>query len=229
MSKAKLIKEETGEIWSLESHHDCVKGFYLPPGAKKPKLTRVPQKLCTDGDPDKHVDAWTETLKDRGFSLDEEDKTPANPEVTIRWTIEGLVEMNWLPADLQKIADAQHGVIHIPGKSNHPITMFDKSKDGEGSNRRPMTAGTITVLEDLVILLRLAKALEEHQVEVLGVLDTDNPDSDGDAFTMTPDNGAEKAANWWPKLRPELEEHDLVRVSVQSLEKKSSPSHKWFF
>lgn len=226
--KAKLIKEETGEVWSLESHHDCVKGFYLSPGAKKPKLTRVPKNLCTNGDPDKHIDAWQETLKGRGFALEEEDKTPAEPEVTIRWSVEGLVEMSWLPADLQKIADAQHGIIHIPGKSDQPITMFDKSKDGDGSNRRPMLAGTITVLEDLVVLLRLAKALKEHQVEVLGMLDTENPASDGEAVTMTPDDGAEKAANWWPELRPKLEEHDLIRVSVQSLE-KSAPSRKWFF
>jgi hypothetical protein len=228
MSTAKLIKEETGEIWSLESHHDCVKGFYLAPGAKKPKLTRVPKNLCTDGDPDKHVDVWQETLKSRGFALEEEDKTPADPEVTIRWSIEGLVEMSWLPADLQKIADAQQGIIHIPGKSDQPITMFDNSTDGQVSNRKPMLAGTITVLEDLVVLLRLAKALKEHQVEVLGMLDTENPDSDGEAVTMTPDNGAEKAANWWPELRPKLEEHDLVRVPVQSLE-KSAPSRKWFF
>lgn len=228
MSTVKLIKEETGEIWSLESHYDCVKGFYLAPGAKKPKLTRVPQKLCTDGDPEKHVDAWMGTLKERGFSLDSEDRTPADPEVTIRWTIEGLVEMSWLPADLQKIADSQHGIIHIPGKSDHPITMFDKAKDGDGSTRRPMLAGTITALQDLVTLLRLAKALKEHNVEVLGMADSEIPVEDGDASNLTHEIEAEKVAKWWPKLRPTLEEHDLVRVSVQSLEKKS-PSRKWFF
>jgi hypothetical protein len=227
MSKAILFKEETGETWSLESKHDCVNGFYLAPGAKKPKLTRVPQKLCTDGDPDKHVEAWKETLKDRGFTLNDEDTSPADPEVTIRWTIEGLVNVDWLPADLQMIADVQHGIIHIPGKSDAPITMFDNAVDGQVSNRRPMLAGTITALQDLVTLLRLASSLKEHNVEVLGMLDSDNPNSDGDASDQTHEIEAEKVANWWPELRPQLEEHDLIRVSVQRLEKK--PARSWFF
>jgi len=228
MSKAVLFKEETGETWSLESYFDCVKGFYLAPGAKKPKLTRVPLKLCSEGDPDKHVTAWMETLKGQGYGLKEEDKAPADPEVTIRWSAEGLVEVDWLPADLQKIADVQSGIIHIPVLSDTPITFFEKSQFGDGSGkRRPFLAGTITYLADLVVLLRLADALKEHGVEVCGMLDEESQDAVAQVVTMTPEDGADKAASLWPELRTHLEEHDLLKVPVHRL--VSSTSHKWFF
>jgi len=227
--KAELINNETGETWSLESFHDCVKGFYLAPGAKKPKLTRVPKKLCTEGDPEKHVSAWIETLKKRSFSLREEDLTPADPEVTVRFTVEGAVELSWLPADLQKIADIKHGVIHIPGASDQPITMIDKvqfERDSEEDRpRQPLMSGTINFLADVVVLLRLAKALQPHGVEVCGMLDQE--DISSEASVMKPDDGAEKAARWWPSLKPVLEDFDLIKVSIRRLEAK--PARSWFF
>lgn len=227
MSKAILEKMESGETWTLESFHDCVKGFYLAPGAKKPRLTRVPLTHCTDGDPEKQVFSWADTLKEQGFSLKEEDKTPAEPEVTIRWTIEGLVELEWLPEDLRKIADVQSGIIHIPCLSDTPITMFEKASFGD-SSRRPMLAGTLNYRSDLVVLLRLVRVLKEHSVEVCGMLDEDSMSADdAEVLTMTPGDGAERAAEMWPELRTHLEHYELLKVPVKKLE--SQPSRNWFF
>lgn len=226
MSKAILVNEETGETWTLESFHDCVKGFYLAPSAKKPRLTRVPLNLCEEGDPEKQLPVWMETLKDRGFSVKEEDMTPAEPELTIRWTIEGLVEVDWLPEDLRKIADVQSGIIHIPGKSVAPITMFEKSSFGDGS-RRPMLAGSINFLDDLVVLLRLVRVLKEHAVDVCGVIDEESQTGEIGVLTSTPDGGADRAAEMWPEIRHQLEDLGLIKIPVKQLESKVSRS--WFF
>ncbi|KRW83759.1 hypothetical protein [Marinobacter sp. P4B1] len=200
-----ILQSAEGQRVVLEIDQDEALNLWrYAPGAKKPKLIRVPKKLCEQQKPEKELEVRVAKLTAQGFFVSESeeaenasDEPTENPDHSISWRLEGVVKQAWLPDDLRKVSAIENDslVLRIEG--------LKKIAFKQSAKTRAISAGSQTTLSAMVPLLRLKETLRNHGVEMQIIHENEKQDQFVENVTV------KEAAKVWPELIPELEEHGL--------------------
>lgn len=197
--------------WTLDPKVDCVEGWFLKAGAKKPKLTRVPSARCALSDPVAEVDAWAERLKSQGYVDTDQEPVQRGPTETVlaNWSATGFVE------DPDRIPDLLGAGLAIKdGKVR--ITGFFKTTEfvlGEPKGRIPMQAGNLCSEREVAAMLNIQRAVPELDITII------NPFQDNQEVTP------QIARKTWPGTEPHLVELGMIidTKAFAALGRKNKP------
>lgn len=200
-----ILQSEEGQRMVLEIDQDAALNLWrYAPGAKKPKLIRVPKTLCEQQDPEKELEARVKKLTAQGFFISESedaesasDQPTETPERSISWRLEGVVKQAWLPEDLRKVSAIEDDSLVLRIKGLQKIAFKQSAR------ARAISVGSQTTLDAIVPLLRIKEMLRNHGIEMQIIHENETQDQYVDSVTV------KEAAKVWPELIPELEEYGL--------------------
>ena len=176
--------------WTLDPKDNCVEGWFLKAGAKKPKLTRVPTARCAEGDPVAEVKAWAERLKSQGFVDTDQAPVTRGPTETIlaNWSATGFVE------DADRIPDVL-GAGKAINNGKVRITGFHKTTEfvfGEPVVRIAMQAGNLCSEREVATMLKIQQEVPELDITIIDPMQ--------DNLEITP----QVAKQTWPEIETHL-------------------------